>query len=88
MRPIPADELAAAAGCSRFALNRAFRAEYGMAPSDYLRGLRQRRARALLAAGAGPAAVAADCGLADQPHMARWFRRTYGITRGMFVRAS
>ncbi|MFI1755311.1 AraC family ligand binding domain-containing protein [Streptomyces sp. NPDC020571] len=88
VRPISADGLAAAAGCSRFALYRAFRAEYGMAPSDYQRVLRLRRARTLLAAGAGPAAVAADCGFADQPHMARWFRRTYGITPGMFVRAS
>ena len=31
---IPAEQLAEAAGCSRFALYRAFHAEYGMAPSD------------------------------------------------------
>ncbi|WP_370383802.1 AraC family transcriptional regulator [Catenulispora sp. GAS73] len=78
--------LAEAAGCSRFALYRAFAAEFGMSPSDYERQLRLRHARALLASGSTPADVAAATGFADQAHLARWFKRAYGITPGVFVR--
>jgi AraC-like DNA-binding protein len=78
--------LAAAAGCSRFALYRAFSAEFGMSPSDYERHLRLRHARSLLVAGNPPADVAAATGFADQAHLARWFKRSYGITPGVFVR--
>ncbi|MFD8076891.1 AraC family transcriptional regulator [Streptomyces sp. NPDC059718] len=77
---ISADDLARAAGCSRFALYRGFRAAYGFAPSDYQRDLRPRRARALLAEGMTPAMVAAGAGFADQAHLTRWFTRTYGVT--------
>src|SRR6185312_6779479 len=37
---LTADDLAAAAGCSRFAAYRAFRQAYGLSPSDYQRQLR------------------------------------------------
>ncbi|MFF2775483.1 AraC family ligand binding domain-containing protein [Streptomyces sp. NPDC058052] len=77
---VSADDLARAAGCSRFALYRGFRAAYGFAPSDYQRDLRLRRARALLAEGTSPASAAAEAGFADQAHLTRWFTRTYGIT--------
>ncbi|OKI07065.1 AraC family transcriptional regulator [Streptomyces sp. CB02056] len=77
---VGADELARAAGCSRFALYRGFRTAYGFAPSDYQRDLRLRRARALLAEGTAPATVAAEAGFADQAHLTRWFTRTYGVT--------
>jgi AraC-like DNA-binding protein len=87
LQPIPAEELAGTAGCSRFALYRAFRAEFGMAPSDYQRQLRLRHARFLLASGIAPADAATAAGFADQAHFGRWFQRTYGITPGTFVRA-
>ncbi|MFE0652068.1 helix-turn-helix domain-containing protein [Streptomyces sp. NPDC059534] len=77
---ISADDLARAAGCSRFTLYRGFRTAYGFAPSDYQRDLRPRRARALLARGMTPASAAAEAGFADQAHLTRWFTRTYGIT--------
>jgi AraC-like DNA-binding protein len=77
---IAADDLARAAGCSRFALYRGFRAAYGFAPSDYQRDLRLRRARALLAEGTTPSMAAAEAGFADQAHLTRWFTRTYGVT--------
>jgi AraC-like DNA-binding protein len=79
-REIGADELAAAAGTSRFALYRAFVARYGMSPGDYQRQLRLRAARTLLAGGTSPAAAAAETGFADQAHLTRWFGRCYGIT--------
>ena len=80
-------ELAELAGCSRFALHRAFVAEFGMAPSDYQRQLRLRAARRMLAAGAPLATVAADVGFADQSHLTRWFTRYYGISPATYQRA-
>ncbi|HXL93352.1 MAG TPA: helix-turn-helix domain-containing protein [Streptosporangiaceae bacterium] len=60
------DELAGAAGCSRFAAYRAFTSVYGLPPSDFQRQLRIRLARRLLADGTSPAIAAAEAGFADQ----------------------
>ena len=49
--PVTGDELAAAAGRSRYAAYRAFRAAWGLAPSEYQRLLRLRAARQCLAGG-------------------------------------
>ncbi|MCC3776860.1 AraC family transcriptional regulator [Streptomyces sp. UNOB3_S3] len=87
LEPISAQELAAVAGCSRFALYRAFRSEFGMPPSDYQRLLRLRRARQLLTDGQAPADAAASAGFSDQAHFNRWFKRTYGITPAVYQRA-
>lgn len=81
------DDLARDTGRSRFAVYRAFRAEYGMAPSEYQRQRRLRSARDLLAAGQPPAAAAAAAGFADQAHLTRWFVRCFGVTPGAFRRA-
>ena len=85
---LTADDLAAAAGCSRFAAYRAFRQAYGLSPSDYQRQLRVQTARRLLSAGAAPATVAAAAGFADQAHLTRWFRRYYGVTPGAYRAAA
>ncbi|WP_433525022.1 AraC family transcriptional regulator [Nocardia pseudovaccinii] len=82
--PISMDDLAEAAECSRFALYRAFRTNYGLAPSDYQRLLRLRTARRLIAAGRPISQAAIDAGFADQAHLTRWFRRCYGITPGVY----
>ncbi|HZR52440.1 MAG TPA: AraC family ligand binding domain-containing protein [Streptosporangiaceae bacterium] len=84
---VTAADLAAAAGCSRFAAYRAFTAAYGLAPSDYQRQLRLRTARRLLASGVSPARAAAEAGFADQAHLTRWFRRSYGVTPGVYQRS-
>jgi AraC-like DNA-binding protein len=81
---LTADQLAAAAGCSRFAAYRAFTQVYGLAPSDYQRQLRVRAARRLLIEGVSPAHAAAQAGFADQAHLTRWFRRYYGVTPGAY----
>jgi len=81
---VTADDLAAAAGCSRFAAYRAFRSAFGLSPTDYQRQLRLRAARSLLAAGTPAADAAAAAGFADQAHLTRWFRRCYGITPGEY----
>lgn len=83
-----ATELAAAAGCSRYVVYRAFEAVHGLAPSDYQRERRLRTARSLLAAGRRPAEVAAEVGFADQAHLTRWFVRSFGVTPGAYARAA
>jgi AraC-like DNA-binding protein len=85
---LTADDLAAAAGCSRYAAYRAFRQAYGLAPSDYQRELRVRTARQLLTEGVEPALAAAEAGFADQAHLTRWFRRYYGVTPGAYRAAA
>jgi AraC-like DNA-binding protein len=87
MVQIGADELAQAAGLSRFQMYRLFREAYGLSPSAYLRQVRLRSARQMLAAGEPPARVASAVGFADQAHLTRWFRRTYGITPAVYQRA-
>jgi AraC-like DNA-binding protein len=77
---LSADDLAGAVGLSRFQLYRQFRERYGVPPSAYLRQVRLREARRRLAAGAAIAEAAFATGFADQSHLTRWFRRTYGIT--------
>ena len=74
--PVALAELAAVAGLSRFELARTFRAQVGLPPHAFQLDLRVARARALLAAGEPPAAVAAACGFFDQAHLQRAvFRR-------------
>lgn len=83
---ISLEELAAAAGCDRFRLNRLFQESLGVSPHRYLVLARLRAARAALATGRMPAAVAADMGFADQSHMGRWFRRAYRMTPAAYRR--
>ena len=85
---LTADDLAAAAGCSRYAAYRAFTQAYGLAPTDYQRQLRVHTARQLLSAGVTPARAAAEAGFADQAHLTRWFRRYYGVTPGAYLGAA
>lgn len=85
---LTANDLARAAGRSRFQVYRLFREQYGLSPSAYLRQLRLRAARRALAAGEPPGHVAAATGFADQAHLTRWFRRTYGITPATYQRAA
>jgi AraC-like DNA-binding protein len=84
---ISAGQLAEVAGCSRFALHRAFVTTYGMTPSDYQRQLRLRTARRLIAQGCPLSDAAVQAGFADQSHLTRWFCRCYGITPGSYQRA-
>jgi AraC-like DNA-binding protein len=81
-----ADDLAREVGLSRFQVSRQFRAVYGLPPSAYLRQLRLHEARRRLAAGEAIATVAPSTGFADQSHLTRWFRRTYGITPAVYQR--
>jgi AraC-like DNA-binding protein len=85
---VTASQLAAAAGCSRFAVHRAFTAAFGLTPADYQRQLRLRTARHLIAAGHSLSEAATKAGFADQSHLTRWFARCYGITPGSYRSAA
>jgi AraC-like DNA-binding protein len=80
-------DVAAPTGRSRYIACRAFRAMYGLAPSDYQRLLRVRQARRLIADGRPIAEAAAESGFTDQPHLNRWFTRYVGVTPAAYRRA-
>ena len=86
-RPVSLAELSAVAGLSRFELIRRFRRQNGLTPHAFQRDLRIDHARALLGEGVPPAAVAAACGFADQPHLSRVFKRLVGVAPGAYARA-
>jgi AraC-like DNA-binding protein len=77
---IALDELATAAGLSRFHLIRAFQRRYGVTPFAYQRSRRIERARAILRNGCSIADVAAAAGFADQSHLGRLWRAVMGST--------
>jgi len=79
-------ELAEAAGVSPFHLGRVFKEHFGLPPHAYLKQVRIRRAKELLARGVSPAEVAIDVGFFDQAHMSRHFRRTVGVAPGRFAK--
>ncbi len=74
------DELSAAAGRDRWSLSRDFRVFYGTSPHRYLTMRRLDAARRLMVHGLSIAEVAAEAGFADQSHMTRHFKQTFGLT--------
>jgi AraC-like DNA-binding protein len=83
---IPA--LAALTRLSSSHFARAFRTTVGETPYAYVIRRRIERAQELILATEKPLAeIALDCGLADQAHMTRLFRRAVGVTPGAWRRA-
>jgi AraC-like DNA-binding protein len=78
------DDLAAHAGLDKFHLVRAFRAEVGLPPYEYLTHARVSRARELLQRGTRVAEAAQAVGFCDESQLHRHFRRIIGITPGRF----
>ena len=78
--PTPASTLERVAGTDRFTLARHFRAALGTSPDRYRTLRRLALARAAIESGRPLARAAADAGFADQSHMSRQFKRTYGLT--------
>lgn len=87
-RDIPADELAAVTGLSRFHASRQFAQAFGLPPHAYRVQRRLAEARRQLARGEPPAAVAAAVGFADQSHLTKRFKGAFGITPGRFAAAT
>lgn len=74
-------EMAAAARLSRSFFSRAFSASFGCSPHAYVMDRRIVRAKALMQEGDEPLAqIAVACGLSDQAHLSRLFRRHAGMT--------
>jgi len=78
-RHIRVDELALLVRLSASHFSRSFRQSRGLAPGQYLVRRRVDHAQALmLSTGASLARIATDCGLADQSHFCRIFRKVTG----------
>jgi AraC-like DNA-binding protein len=83
------EEMARAAGLSRFHFSRLFSLSMGISPHEYLKRYRLEHAQKLLLnpeEARSLADVAAACGFADQAHLARLFRRAYGVSPSGFRR--
>ena len=76
----PASTLEAVTGADRFTLARHFRRAFGTSPDRYRTMRRLALARAAIERGVPLAQAAAQAGFADQSHMTRQFKRTYGLT--------
>ena len=79
-RDITVADLAAVAGMSRTHLTRAFSAAYHTPPHVYLNSVRVAHACTLIRGGMPLAAVALECGFADQSHLTRRFKGCVGVT--------
>jgi len=83
--PTPASTLEQVAGIDRFTIARHFRWAFGTSPDRYRTLRRLAVARAAIEGGRSLARAAAEAGFADQSHMTRQFKRTYGLTPGRWM---
>jgi AraC-like DNA-binding protein len=81
----PASILENIAGIDRFTIARQFRWAFGTSPDRYRTLRRLALARAAIESGQSLARAAAESGFADQSHMTRQFKRTYGLTPGRWM---
>jgi AraC-like DNA-binding protein len=83
---ITLDDLADHAELDKFHLVRAFRAEVGLPPYEYLTHLRVSRAKDLLQRGMRVAEAAQAVGFYDESQLHRHFRRIIGVPPGLYAR--
>jgi len=81
-------DLAQEAGLSRFQLLRGFAKATGLTPHAYLVQRRLHLARRLIGDGISLVEAAIMSGFADQSHMTRAFRRSYGLSPGAYAEAA
>jgi AraC-like DNA-binding protein len=87
-RPIRNDELATVVRLNPSHFGRAFRNSFGEPPHEYVIRRRVERAQGLmLSTDASLSDIALDCGLADQSHLTRLFRRIVGESPRAWRRA-
>lgn len=68
---------------------RAFRATFGEPPMAYVARERVRRSQELMLSSQTPlSAIALECGMSDQSHLTRVFRRFVGVNPGLWRRVS
>lgn len=86
-RRISLDDLAAAAGLSRFHFSRIFRKHVGLSPAAYVERSRIERAKAMMRIGyVSLVDIAYAVGFSDQSHFARRFRLHVGCTPSDYCR--
>ena len=86
-RAIRIEELAAITKLSRSHFSRAFRSTAGEPPLAFVIRRRIERAeRLILLTDRSLAQIALDCGMADQSHLTKLFRRVYGMSPGKWRR--
>jgi AraC-like DNA-binding protein len=76
----PASTLERLTGLDRFSIARQFRKAFGTSPDRYRTMRRLELARSAIENGVPLAQAAAQAGFADQSHMTRQFKQTYGLT--------
>jgi len=82
------EDLAAVARLSTSHFNVAFRNSVGESPHEHIIRRRVERAQGLMLSTDKPLSdIAAECGLADQPHLTRLFRRIVGESPAAWRRA-
>jgi AraC-like DNA-binding protein len=87
-RPIKNEELASLVRLNSSHFGRAFRNSFGEPPHEYVIRRRVERAQGLmLSTEASLSEIALDCGLADQSHLTRLFRRIVGESPRAWRRA-
>lgn len=80
-RPIRSADLTALTGTSAGHFFRTFKATFGQAPCAYIVRRRIEHAQQLMLTTSAPLCqIALDCGLCDQSHLTRLFRRLVGTT--------
>ena len=80
-RPISSEHLTALTGISAGHFFRTFKATFGQAPFAYIASRRIERAQQMMLTTGHPLCqIALDCGLCDQSHLTRLFRRLVGTT--------
>jgi AraC-like DNA-binding protein len=87
-KPIRSADLAALLMLTPCHFSRAFRASFGEPPLEYVIRRRVQRAQGLMLSTDAPLSqIALDCGLADQAHFSRLFRRVVGESPKAWRRA-
>jgi AraC-like DNA-binding protein len=87
LRGVSLAEVARECGASPQHLSACFRARFGVPVHRFQTLMRLDHARRLLARGQSPSEAALACGLSDQSHLTRHFRRYVGTTPGRYVTA-
>jgi transcriptional regulator GlxA family with amidase domain len=87
-RPIRNEDLAALVRLNSSHFGRAFRNSFGEPPHEYVIRRRVERAQGLMLSSEAPLSeIALDCGMADQAHLSRLFRRIVGQSPRAWRRA-
>jgi len=86
--PVGIEEMAEAAGYSRYHFTRLFERSQGVSPGEYLMQLRIRKSAEMLrSSGRSVKEIAVQCGFSDPNYFCKAFRKRLGISPGAFRRS-